>query len=31
MYEGLCDCAKYGAMIVLAFSHLIAIAGALPA
>ena len=29
MHEGLCDCAKYGAMIVAAFSHPIAIAGAL--
>lgn len=29
LHEGACDCAKYGAMMVAAFSHPIAIAGAL--
>lgn len=29
LHEGLCDCAKYGAMVTAAFSHPIAIMGAL--
>ena len=29
LHQGLCDCAKYGAMVTAAFSHPIAIIGAL--